>query len=79
MSAKKHNFKFCRKCKQEVNFGEYKKHKRLSAKYRNNFLESMDHSDKRIKIKYFNGYTLIDRSKKDPDMAVKHICKNCKD
>ena len=79
MSAKKHNFKFCRKCKQEVNFGEYKKHKRLSAKYRNNFLKSIDYDDGRIKIKYSNGYTLIDRSKKDPDMAVKHICKNCKD
>jgi len=78
MSAKKHNFKFCRKCKQEINFGEYKAHKRLSAKYRNNFLESIDFNDGRIKIKYSNGYTLIDRSKQDPDRAVKHICKNCK-
>ena len=78
MSAKEHNFKFCRKCKQEVNFGEYKEHERLSAKYRNNFLVSINHNDKRIKIKYSNGYTLIDRSKEDPDKAVKHICKNCK-
>ena len=79
MSAKEHNFKFCRKCKQEVNFGEYKEHERLSAKYRNNFLVSIDHNDKRVKIKYSNGYTLIDRSKEDPDKAVKHFCKNCKD
>ena len=79
MSAKKHNFKFCKKCKQEINFGEYKEHRRMGTKYHNDFLVSMDHNDKRIKIKYSNGYTLIDRSKQDPDRAVKHICKNCKD
>ena len=55
MSAKKHNFKFCKKCKQEINFGEYKAHKRMGTKYHKNFLVSMDHNDKRIKIKYSNG------------------------
>ena len=54
MSAKKHNFKFCKKCKQEINFGEYKAHKRMGTKYHKNFLVSMDHNDKRIKIKYQN-------------------------
>ena len=78
MSAKIHNFKFCRKCKQEVNFGEYKTHKRLSTKYQNNFLVGIDYKNERLKIKYANGYTLIDRSKKDPDKAVKHTCKSCK-
>jgi len=38
MSAKKFNFKFCKKCKQEVNFGEYKEHRRMGTKYHNDFL-----------------------------------------
>lgn len=74
MSAEEHNIKWCDRCKQEVNFGEYQGHKRMGTKYRKDFLESMDHTTHVVKIKYSNGYTIIDRNKE----TVAHTCKSCK-
>lgn len=69
MSTEEYNVKFCDKCKQEVNFGEYQGHKNLKTEYQKLFTDQS-----KIKIKYSNGYTVIDRGKE----SVVHTCKSCK-
>ena len=39
MSSKEYNVKFCDKCKQEVNFGEYQGHKNLKTEYQKLFTD----------------------------------------